>query len=170
MAAQAASPIPGPNGETNKTLADVLVSQQALDPTRAQQVKAAEVQTGKSQEEILRNQKLVSEEALVKGKAALYNIPYIDLSTLPASPEALAVLPQEVAERFKVFPISMDRPSKQLKLAMADPMNLTAIEFIEQKTGLSVKPYAAEASKIEEFVSTRYTSSLAQEVTEALKE
>jgi len=170
MAAQTASPISGPNGESNQTLADILVSQQALDPTRAQQVKAAEIQTGKTQEEILRSQKLVSEEALVKGKAALYNIPYIDLSTIPASPEALAVLPQEVAERFKVFPISVDKASKRMDLAMADPMDLTAIEFIEQKTGLNVKPYAAELLKIEEFVSTRYTSSLAQEVTEALKE
>ncbi len=170
MAAQTASPKLTSNGENNQTLADILVSQQALDPDRAQQVKAAEIQTGKTQEEILKSQNLVTEEALVKAKAALYNIPYTDLTTTPASPEALAVLPQEVAQRFNVFPISIDSVSKQLALAMADPMDLTAIEFIEQKTGLNVKPHAAEVSKIEQFVSTRYTSSLAQEVTEALKE
>ena len=99
-----------------------------------------------------------------------FSIPYIDLSNLPASPEALAVLPQEVAEKFKVFPISVDSAGKQLVLAMADPMDLSAIEFIEQKTALRVKPQAAEASKIIEFIAGRYSTSLAREVTEALKE
>jgi type IV pilus assembly protein PilB len=170
MAAQPTTPNLSPNGETEQTLADILVAQKALDSTRAQQVKTAEIQTGKTQEEILKSQNLVTEDALVKAKAHLYNIPYIDISTIPASPEALAVLPQEVASKFKAFPISVDQGSKQMALAMADPLDLTAIEFIEQKTGLSVKPHAAELSKIEHNISTRYTSSLAQEVTEALKE
>jgi len=170
MAAQSTTPNLSPNGETGQTLADILVAQKALDLARAQQVKTAEIQTGKSQEEILLSQNLVTEDALVKAKAVLYNIPYIDLSTIPASPEAMAVLPQEVASKFKAFPISVDQASKQMALAMADPLDLTAIEFIEQKTGLAVKPHAAELSKIEHNISTRYTSSLAQEVTEALKE
>jgi type II secretory ATPase GspE/PulE/Tfp pilus assembly ATPase PilB-like protein len=53
---------------------------------------------------------------------------------------------------------------------MADPFDLSAIEFIEQKTGLGVKPVAAEVQKIEDFIQTRYTTSLTQEVTEALKD
>ena len=170
MAAQSTTTYASPNGESSQTLADILVGQKSLDPARAQQVKTAEIQTGKSQEEILLGQNMVTEEALVKAKAILYNIPYINLSAIPADPEALAVLPQEVALKFKAFPISIDRIGKQMVLAMADPLDLTAIEFIEQKTGLSVKPHAAEPSKIDQSISTRYTSSLAQEVTEALKE
>ncbi|OGM03924.1 hypothetical protein A2129_02050 [Candidatus Woesebacteria bacterium GWC1_42_13] len=169
MAAQTAVS-PAVNGDSVKTLADILVTQGAFSEERAKQVKLAEIQTGKSQEEILKSQNMVSETDLVKAKAALYNIPYIDLSNLPASPEALAVLPQEVAEKFKVFPISVDSAGKQLVLAMADPMDLSAIEFIEQKTALRVKPQAAEASKIIEFIAGRYSTSLAREVTEALKE
>jgi len=169
MAAQTAVS-PAVNGDSVKTLADILVTQGAFSEERAKQVKLAEIQTGKSQEEILKSQNMVSETDLVKAKAALYNIPYIDLSNLPASPEALAVLPQEVAEKCKVFPISVDSAGKQLVLAMADPMDLSAIEFIEQKTALRVKPQAAEASKIIEFIAGRYSTSLAREVTEALKE
>ena len=158
------------NGDSAKTLADILVTQGAFSVDLAKQVKLAEVQTGKSQEEILKSQNLVSETDLVKAKAALYNIPYVDLANLPASPEALAVLPQEVAEKFKVFPISVDSAQKQLILAMTDPMDLTAIEFIEQKASLRVKPVAAEPTKIAEFIVSRYSTSLAEEVTEALKE
>jgi len=170
MAAQPATTTTATDGETQKSLVDILVALGALDANRAQQVKTLEIQTGKTQEEILKSQDLVPEDALVRAKAALYNIAYIDLAKTPTSPEALAILSQEVAERFRVFPVSVDKPSKQLVLAMADPLDLTAIEFIEQKTGLQVMPRAAEPSKIEEYISTRYTGSLAQEVTEALKE
>ena len=52
---------------------------------------------------------------------------------------------------------------------MADPLDLSAIEFIEQKQAL-IKPVAADPSVIDEFVQTRYTGTLTQEVTEALKD
>lgn len=152
------------------TLVDILVSMGALPKERAKQIKLAEVQYGSTQEEILKKQNLVKESDLIKAKASLYNIAYIDLSTTPASPEALSVLPQEVAERFKVFPVSIDKQKKLLNLAMADPMDLSAIEFVESKTGLRVKPMASEEDKIVEVTTQRYATSLSQEVTEALKE
>jgi len=158
------------NAQGAKTLADVLVAQGALEKTRAEKVKLAEVQTGRPQEEILVSQNLVNETEITKAKAKLYNIPYIDLSTIPVSPEALSTLPQEVAARFKAFPVSIDPTNKQIIIAMADPLNLTAIEFIEQKTGYFVKPHAAEESKIDTLVSTGYSTSLAKEVSEALRE
>jgi type IV pilus assembly protein PilB len=89
---------------------------------------------------------------------------------VPVSTEALSVVSQEIAERFRVFPISFDTRSKELVLAMADPLNLTAIEFIEQKTGYRIRPNAALPSQVDEFISTRYSTTLSQEVTEALRE
>lgn len=169
MAAQL-NTLPASNGEGSKTLADILLASGALDEERARQVKFTEIQTGKTQEEIIAGQNIVTEAELVKAKAQLYNIPYIDLGTIPTSPEAVSVLPREVAARFKVFPVSINQATHEMVLAMADPLDLTAIGFIEQKTGFKVKPYAAEPSKIDNFVSTTYSSSLAKEVTEALKE
>ena len=90
------------------TLVDVLVSMGALDATRAEQVKLAEIQSGSTQEEIIKKNSMVPEEKLVQAKAQLYNIPYLDLAVTPVAPAALASLPAEVAERFKVFPISID--------------------------------------------------------------
>jgi type II secretory ATPase GspE/PulE/Tfp pilus assembly ATPase PilB-like protein len=165
-AASAQTDLSLPNG----TLADVLVTLGALDKTRADQVKLTEIKSGNSQEDIIRKGSLVPEEKLIQAKAKLYNIPYIDLSTTPVAPDALSSLPSEVADRFKVLPVSIDRKDKSLVLAMADPMDLSAIEFIEQKTGLHIKPYAALASQIEDFIQTQYTTSLSQEVTEALKD
>ena len=165
-----AKPTPISQDGNAGTLADVLVSIGAIDATRAQQVKLAEIQSGSSQEDIIRGSAMVSEDRLVQAKAQLYNIPYVDLTTIPVAPAALSALPAEVAERFKVFPVGIDRKDKSIILAMADPLDLSAIEFIEQKTGFHVKPRAALPSQINDYVQNRYTSSLTQEVTAALKE
>jgi type IV pilus assembly protein PilB len=152
------------------TLADVLVSQGSLSQDRADALKLAEVQTGKSQEDIILSQHLVPEEALTRAKATFYNVPYIDILSIPISPDALAVISQEIAKKFRVFPINVDRSAKELTVAMAEPLDLGAIEFIEQKTGFRVKPQAAVPSLIDDIVATKYSTSLSQEVTAALKE
>jgi len=157
-------------GQEVRTLADILYTQQAIDEKKAREIKLAEVQTGQSQEDIIKSKNIVGEQELTKAKAELYNIAYVDVTKIPVSPEALSLLPQQVAARFKVFPVSVDPILGELVLAMADPLDLTAIDFVEQKTGLRVIPNASEASKIETSVSAGYTSSLAKEVTEALKE
>ena len=159
-----------PNGNGVKTLSDILVSQGALTADKAQLVKLTQIQTGTSEEAILLSKDFVDETALAKAKAVYYNVPYTDLAQIPASPEALSVLPQDVAERFKVFPISIDKVAKKINLAMADPLDLAAIDFVERKTGLHVKAEVAEASKIKEFTETKYAQSLSKEVTEAVSE
>src|SRR3989344_7895555 len=94
----AAAPLPTTsNFDNSGTLADVLVTLGALDKTRADQVKLAEIQSGSSQEDIIRKGSLVPEEKLIQAKAQLYNIPYVDLTTIPSSPDALASLLSEVA-------------------------------------------------------------------------
>lgn len=158
------------NIDGKNTLADILVSQGLLSESIAQSIKLNEIQSGTSQEELIKTQNLVSEDDLVKAKAQFYNIPFIDLDAQPLSGEAISILSLDVAERFRVFPLSIEKEAGQLNLAMANPLDLSAIEFIEQKTGFRVKPYAAEPSKIELFLTTKYGSSLSQEVTDALKE
>jgi type IV pilus assembly protein PilB len=158
------------SNENGGTLADILVSMGAMDKARADQVKLAEIQSGSTQEDIIKKGSLVSDAKLIQAKATLYNIPFIDLDKTPVAPDALSILPQEVAERFRAFPVSLDRRDKSITLAMADPLDLSAIEFIEQKTGFRAKPAAAEPSKIDDFISTRYSTTLTQEVTEALKD
>jgi len=160
----------GQNGQQANTLADILVSQGAFSTERGKSVKLAEIQTGKPQEAIIRDQNLVTEAQLVKAIASLHNIAFIDLDAIPVEPEALAVLPQEVAERFKVFPVSVNKATKELILAMANPLDLSAVEFVEQKTGMRIKPQAAEPAKIDQLTSTHYITSLTQEVTAALKD
>ena len=169
MPAQPAGNINVGTNELN-SLADILVSFGVMDSKKAEEIKLTEIQQGTPQEELIKKLDIVSEEDLIKAKAKLYNIDYVNLDTSPVSPEAMATLSQEVAERFSALPISLDRKIDQLVVAMVDPLDMAAIEFIEQKTRMRVKTVIASPSKIIEFISKNYASSLSDEVTEALKD
>ena len=162
--------VPSIAGSTTQNLADILVGLKALSVPVAERIKLAEVQSGKSQEDLIKEQNLVPEKSLTQAKALFYNVPYLDLATIPLSPDALSFVTQDVARKFHVFPVSLDRAKNELTVAMADPLDLPAIEFIEQKTKLRVKPVASELSKIDDFIGTRFEASLSQEVTEAIKD
>ncbi len=156
--------------QQNTGLIDFLVKEGVLNQEKAEEVKLKVVQTGKDEEEIIKSLNVVSSQDLAKAKASLNNFDFVDLSTQPLSPEAMAVLPKEIAERFKVFPLSIDRTTNVMELAMANPLDMFAIEFVEQKTGFKVRPLAAEEGQIDEFIAVKYATSLSKEVTEALKD
>src|SRR5260221_4163560 len=153
-----------------QNLVDILVTQGSLSTAVADRIKMAEVQSGKDPEVLIKEQNLVTETALTKAKAVFYNVPYRNLDTIPISPDALSFVTADVATRLHVFPVNLNRNTRELTLAMADPVDLAAIEFVEQKTGFRVKPVAAEATKIDEFVNTRFEDSLSQQVTEAMQD
>lgn len=160
----------GVSGAASTTLADILLSGGVLKQDQAQKIKLEELQTGKGQEELVLAEKLATEEQVAKARASLYNVPFVNLEQTPVSPEALSVLPQSVAQRFKVLPLSINAEKGELLLAMANPLDLAAVGFVEQKTSLRVVPYGAVPSKVEKLIADRYTIGLAEEVTQAIKE
>src|SRR6266404_4330560 len=97
----AAQPIPVSNLD-NQTIADVLLSQRALTKALADRIKKAEVQSGKLPEDVIKEQNLVAEKKLTQARAVLYNVKYIDLDTIPISPDALSFVTPDVANRFHI--------------------------------------------------------------------
>lgn len=152
------------------TLADILVSQGILDAKAVEGIKLQELQTGKNQEELILATGKVTEDQLARAKATFYNVPFVDLSQTPISPEALSSLPQSVAARFSVLPVSLNSEKNMLELAMANPLDLSAIEFVEQKTNMRVKPIAVVPSLLTKMIADRYSVGLAEEVTSAMRE
>lgn len=105
---------------------------------------------------------------LVMARAQVIGVPFVMPDKNPIAPEVLAFLPESVAKRFTVIPVS--REANTLSVAMVDPLDLQVLEFIEKKTGLAVRPYMATAESINQAIGEQYTRGLSFEVGEALKE
>lgn len=153
-----------------QSLAQVLLENKKISRQDFEKIKYERISSGLSEEEIIIKKGLVSETDLIKAKAIVLNVPYVSLTEKGAFPEALSIISRSVAERFTLIPFAFDRKSKTLSVAMADPLNLEAIDFLERKYGIKVFPYIAPQTEIKEAITELYAQSLATEVTAALKE
>ncbi|HKD39017.1 MAG TPA: hypothetical protein VKB87_01910 [Myxococcaceae bacterium] len=84
----------------------------------------------------------VSEQGLTKFLSTQLKIPAIDSRELDAIPsDALAALPLATVEKYRVVPLSIS--GRKLRVATADPTDLTAIDEICFTTGLTITPHIA---------------------------
>lgn len=147
---------------------DVLASRGLLTNQQLTFIKDEAKRRQEPTEKILEQMGWVTNEQLVEAKAAVIGVPYVAPDQQPISPEVLAFLPEEVAKRFTVVPISKEKET--LLVAMTDPLDLQILEFIEKKSGLAVRPYIATAESINRAIAEQYSRGLSYEVGEALKE
>ncbi len=157
--------------ETNFTgLLGVLVENQIISEEQAQEINGVHLASKKSIEDIVRESEIVSELDLTKAKAELNQIPYVAVSETGIAPEALSRIDESVAKRYTLLPFAIDQAEKKLKVAMADPLNISAISFLEQKTGFKVESYYSTPSELKRLISARYAQDLSGDVTAALEE
>lgn len=153
-----------------KTIPEILLEKGVITKEQFEKIKLENINTGQSFEEIIRKHNFASEEELARAKAEVINVPFIKLSETSIFPQALSMLPEVVAQRYLALPIAFDKPTNTLSVAMANPLDFEAIEFIEKKSGCTIKPFLAVESEIGPLIDERYAKGLAGEVTEALKE
>lgn len=152
------------------SLLDVLTAEFGLEKSVADKILLDNITTGEPIETLLTKENLVSELALTQARAKLNNVPFIALAEVGIYPEALNRLPEGVARNYKMLPFAMNKDEGTLSVAMIDPLNLSAVDFAQQKTGLRVLAYYAQPSELERLLAEYYSQSLSSEVTAALEQ
>lgn len=156
--------------QENTSLLDVLLSEHLLTSEQYDDIKVKSASQGLALEAILKSLKLVNEEQIEEAKAKVLGIPFISLESTSFSPQALSFIPRAVAERFSLIPFLYDEKTKTLSVAMSNPVDLDASQFVRQKTGLNITSFAASSSNIKKAINQQYRQEIVGEVGEALKE
>jgi type IV pilus assembly protein PilB len=118
--------------------------------------------TGKQVEELLDQQKkegvrllklvvekgFVAEQDLTVSMGRVLNVPPVNLSRANIHSDISDLLPREVSSNYKVCPVS--RLENRLFLAMADPLNVLAIDDVRRITKLEIVPLIASERSIAE--------------------
>lgn len=149
---------------------DVLVVDGKLTPQQASQLRSEQLASSRPYEELLLEKKLATELDIAQAKASFNSIPFLRLSETSTSPEALNLVGEAVARRYKLLPFAYDKDRRILKVAMSDPMDLSAVNFLKQKTGLNLEIYAAVPSELTQALAENYSQDISSEVTEALQQ
>ncbi|HOO55798.1 MAG TPA: ATPase, T2SS/T4P/T4SS family [bacterium] len=116
--------------------------------TEDQLREALEIQRNSSEliGKIMNNLGFVTETDILKMLAVQLGVPFVDLARIKIVPAIAKSLPPHVAQRHKVIPISKDK--RKIVLAMANPLNVFAIDEVKLSTGLEVVPVLADEESL----------------------
>lgn len=153
---------------TNSFLDNIFQNNQ-LTIDQIEELRRENLESGESYESLIKKKELLSDALISMAKAQYNHLGYIDLTQVGIDPEALGLIDESIAKRYKVLPFALDKEHDAIKMAMFDPLNLTAIEFLRQKTNHNVEAYYADNEVLLRLIVDRYSQNLSTEVDEALR-
>jgi type IV pilus assembly protein PilB len=136
-------------------LADILLQGNLL--TEEQLNKAIEIQKqeGGRLQKILVKHKYVDEKKLIAAIGEHLGIPPLDLSKVKLDPDIVELIPKNVAEFYQLIPIA--RIGNALSVAMADPLNIFAIDDLKLMTGMDIVPIIGTETDIMDALKNYYS-------------
>jgi len=91
----------------------------------------------------------IAEVEIYDAQAASMNVPFLDISKVQITPEAKALLPEEMRERYQAIPVRLD--GKRLTVAMANPKDVFAVDEMRMKTNLDVQAVLVTPTHMEKL-------------------
>ncbi|UCG20354.1 MAG: Flp pilus assembly complex ATPase component TadA [Deltaproteobacteria bacterium] len=88
----------------------------------------------------------VTEEDVAKAIWQQRKIPYVDLDSYALDPNVIELVPEKVARAYVALPLF--KIGNALTVAMADPLNLIAVDDLRSKTGCEIEPVISTEGKI----------------------
>jgi len=135
----------------HRNLSEILVEQQIITTDQLKIALTEQKKNPESLEKILIKLGFVSETQMYEFMSRWLDISYIDLSQVVVDPEAIQLIPKNFASHYKLVPISFDKSTNTLSIAMTDVFNVPAIDQLATALGgrIKVEPgMAAEAQII----------------------
>ncbi|MFY9222934.1 MAG: type IV-A pilus assembly ATPase PilB [Blastocatellia bacterium] len=110
----------------------------------------------------------LSDEEITAVLSRQYGVPSVNLSLFEIDESAVKLIPQEVAQKYMVLPLS--RVGATLTLAMVDPTNVFAIDDIKFMTGFGVEPVVVSEAAMQEAMEKYYGSAKSLDIFSAVME
>lgn len=110
---------------------------------------------------------IVTASNLLQIKGHIAGIPFINLEKTIVDPEILRLIPENIAKTYNA--VAYRKNQNVLEVAMTDPDNLQAIDFIKKKTRLEILPRLTSEASLENILK-EYGSSLEEEFSQLVSE
>ena len=140
---------------SRKRLGDLLVERGYITPEQLEAALQEQITTGERLGSILTRRGFITEDQLIEAISERLNIPRITLADLVIDPSVIQRLPVELARRYTVIPIFA--VGNTLTVAMADPLNIIALDEIRFRTGANIKRAIASEREIRQAIDHYYS-------------
>lgn len=137
-----------------KQLGELLVERAVISAAQLDKALAVQKDKGGLIGEILVSLGMVKEETIAQTLTSQYGFPYLPLANYEIAPDVVAIIPYNVAKQYCL--IAIDKIGTNLTVAMANPLNIQAVEDIELISNCSVQIFIATTSDIKKAIEIYY--------------
>ncbi|MDO6354204.1 ATPase, T2SS/T4P/T4SS family [Caloramator sp. CAR-1] len=153
--------------QTKKRLGEVLIEAGLITQEQLQKALTLQKSSGKKLGEILVEQGFISEDQIIEVLEFQLGIPHVKLDRFPIEQDAVKLISEGIAKRHTLIPIKLEKD--KLYVAMADPLNIFAIEDVQIYSGKNVQPVIAKSDEIKRQIDKYYGKQEALKAAEEFK-
>ena len=100
-------------------------------------------------------QGIINEDSLMDFLAKQTGVPRLDVKQLEVPAGILKRIPRRLAEQMTILPVGLKEP-RSLVLAMADPLDLNAVDSARFASGMSIEPVVASHKALRQAIADNY--------------
>jgi len=138
-----------------KRIGDSLLKEGIISRTQLKEALEINKKEGIFIGHILVKKGYLTEEELAAHSVERYGYPYLPLSQYEVNPEAIKVIPEEVARKHLILPV--DKIGTLLTIAQASPLGTEVVEVIRKLTRCSLTYYISTISELEKALDLYYS-------------
>jgi len=135
-------------------LTEILINNKLITQEQLDQALSVQGKKGGKLSDIIVSLKFIKENELISALSQGSGFPLIDLKRFKIDYEIAKIIPVAVARHYQIIPVS--KMGDTITLAMADPLNIFAIDHVGALTGYKINPIIASAPDIMQTIELSY--------------
>ena len=139
-----------------RRLGNILVNAGKITGYQLQEALKSQKALGKKLGEILVDSKIITEDDIIESIEQQTGIKKVDLNTINFDRKAITLIPQNLCDKYILIPFGFD--NNKIKVALADPLNIFAIDDVAISTGFEIESFISRTADIKKFIGIYYSS------------
>lgn len=158
-----------------RRLGNILVNAGKITSFQLQEVLKAQKSLGKKLGEILVDNNIITEDDIIEAIEQQTGIKKVDLNTIDFNRRAISLVPENLCKKYTLIPFGFE--NNKIKVSLADPLNIFAIDDVAISTGFEIESFISKPEDIKKYIGIYYSSQhvhnaviqLSKETTKTLK-
>ena len=132
---------------SDKTIEKLLTQGGIIDDSQLADLKVLAERSSQTLQEAALEQNVISDDAMTKLIAEMIGIPFIHIEPKDIPDDILKKIPEHIANQYNAVLFAQDEDGA-LSLAMEDPDDVQALNFIQKEIGYNIKVFLATKDNI----------------------
>ncbi|MFH0791452.1 MAG: ATPase, T2SS/T4P/T4SS family [Candidatus Omnitrophota bacterium] len=149
-------------------LTEILINNKLITQEQLSEALDAQKKKGGRLSDIIIELSFIKENDLISVLSQGLGFPLIDLKRFKIDSEIVRIIPAQIARHYQIIPLS--RMGDTITLAMADPLNIFAVDHVKVLTGYKINPIISSNRDIAQAIELSYPDTAKDMVDDIMKE